>query len=87
MKTQTPWGTATVLEEAAVAHEAAGKRYDGVVQLLETREGEQLVRFGARAGGARRLSCLTLRAEELEQLEESLVEAPRLASVLRLVFG
>jgi hypothetical protein len=86
-KTQTPWGRATVVEEVAVEHDALERRYDALVQLLETRDGEQLVRFGARAHGARRLSCLTLRADELHRLEEALIETQRLASVLRLVFG
>ena len=39
------------------------------------------------AHGAHRLSCLTLRADELQALEEALIETERLASVLRLVFG
>jgi hypothetical protein len=68
-------------------HEVHGRGYTAVVQLLELQEGEQLVRFGARAQGAHRLNCLTLRASELEQLEEALLETERLASILRLAFG
>jgi hypothetical protein len=83
----TPWGRATLVEEVAIDHEALDRGYTAVVQLLELQDGEQLVRFGARAQGAHRLNCLTLRASELEELEEGLLEAERLASVLRLAFG
>ena len=83
----TPWGRATLVEEVAVDHEVLDRGYTAVVQPLELTDGEQLVRFGARAQGALRLNCLTLRASELEQLEEGLLEAQRLASVLRLAFG
>ena len=83
----TPWGRATLVEEVAVDHEARDRGYTAVVQLLELEDGEQLVRFGARAQGAHRLNCLTLRASELERLEEALLEAERLATALRLAFG
>jgi hypothetical protein len=86
-KRTTPWGRATLLEEVTVEHDARDRRYEAVVQLLELGDGEQLVRFGARAVGAHRLNCLTLRADELQELEEGLIETERLASVLRLVFG
>lgn len=87
MDATTPWGRAAVVEEVAVEHDTGERRYDAIVQLLETRAGVQLVRFGSRAQGAHRLACLTLRADELQALEEALIETERLASVLRLVFG
>jgi hypothetical protein len=87
MDTNTPWGRAAIVEEVAVEHDTGERRYDAIVQLLETRDGVQLVRFGSRAQGAHRLNCLTLRADELQALEEALIETERLASVLRLVFG
>jgi hypothetical protein len=87
MDATTPWGRAAVVEEVAVEHDTGERRYDAIVQLLETRDGVQLVRFGSRAEGAHRLACLTLRADELQALEEALIETERLASVLRLVFG
>jgi hypothetical protein len=86
-KRTTPWGRATLLEEVVVEHDALERRYDAVVQLLELNDGEQLVRFGSRAHGAHRLGCLTLRADDLHELEEGLLETERLASILRLVFG
>jgi hypothetical protein len=87
MDTNTPWGRAAIVEEVAVDHDTGERRYDAIVQLLETRDGVQLVRFGSRANGAQRLNCLTLRADELQALEEALIETERLASVLRLAFG
>jgi hypothetical protein len=87
MDTSTPWGRAAIVEEVAVDHDTGERRYDAIVQLLETRDGVQLVRFGSRANGAQRLNCLTLRADELQALEEALIETQRLASVLRLAFG
>jgi hypothetical protein len=87
MDTNTPWGRAAIVEEVAVEHDTGERRYDAIVQLLETRDGVQLVRFGSRAQGAHRLNCLTLRADELQALEEALIETQRLASVLRLAFG
>jgi hypothetical protein len=87
MDTNTPWGRASVVEEVAVDHDTGERHYDAIVQLLETRDRVQLVRFGSRASGAHRLNCLTLRADELQALEEALIETERLASVLRLVFG
>ncbi|MDX6505166.1 MAG: hypothetical protein QOE29_2291 [Gaiellaceae bacterium] len=86
-KRTTPWGRATLLEEVVVEHDALERRYDAVVQLLELTDGEQLVRFGSRPHGAHRLGCLTLRAGDLHELEEGLLETERLASILRLVFG
>jgi hypothetical protein len=83
----TPWGRAALVEEVTVEHELDGRAHEGVVQLLELPEGEQLVRFGARAEGAPRLTCLTLRADDLHALEEKLLEAERLAQILRLAFG
>jgi hypothetical protein len=41
----TPWGAATVLEEISVPQRAGDKRFAVVVQLLETKEGERLIRF------------------------------------------
>jgi hypothetical protein len=86
-KRSTPWGRASLVEEVTVEHELDGRRHEAVVQLLELTDGEQLVRFGARSEGAPRLTCLTLRAEELHALEERLLEAERLAQILRLAFG
>ena len=43
--TTTPWGRAELVEELTVRQQAGDKRFASVVQLLETKTGERLVRF------------------------------------------
>ena len=87
MRATTPWGKASIVEEAIVEQEIGGRDYHALVQLLELRDGAQLVRFGARGAAAKRLGCLSLRADDLERLTEALLDTPRLATVLRLGVG
>ena len=83
----TPWGKATVVEEVAVAQQAAS-RHDGdrrlasIVQLLETAEGETLVRFAYSTDGTARRGPVTFRARDLERLRRSLEKTPRLKEAL-----
>jgi len=44
----TPWGAAGVVEEVTVPQRVGDKRFSVVVQLLETRSGERLVRAPTR---------------------------------------
>ena len=44
-KSTTPWGPARVLEEVKVPQRAGEKRFASTVQLLEGKDGEQLIRF------------------------------------------
>lgn len=81
--TQTPWGKATTLEEISVAQRSAERRFSTVVQLLETPDGEQLVRFAYSTGGAVRRGPVTLRARDLERLQVALAGAPALRRVLK----
>ena len=85
----TPWGTAEVLEEATVAQRAGDKRFTVVAQLLETREGERLVRFayatdGSAARRRTRRGPVTMRARDIERLRAALERAPALSEVLRV---
>jgi hypothetical protein len=41
----TPWGKATAVEEVSVPQRAGEQRFATVVQLLETADGDRLVRF------------------------------------------
>jgi hypothetical protein len=79
----TPWGAATVVEEASVPQNARGKRFTVVVQLLETRDGERLVRFAYATDGLARRGPVTVRARDLERLRAALERAPALGEVLR----
>ena len=81
--TQTPWGKATTLEEVSIPQRNGERRFSTVVQLLETTEGEALVRFSYSTGGAVRRGPVTLRARDLERLRAALAGAPGLRRALK----
>jgi len=78
----TPWGTATVLEEATIPQRAGDKRFAVVVQLLETPSAERLVRFAYTTDGSARRGPVTMRARDLERLRAALERAPVLRELL-----
>jgi hypothetical protein len=80
----TPWGPSTVVEEATVAQRAGDKRFSVVVQLLETRSGERLIRFAYTTDGSARRGPVTMRARDLERLRAALERAPVLGEALGL---
>jgi len=80
----TPWGAAAVVEEVTVPQRAGDKRFSVVVQLLETRGGERLVRFAYTTEGSARRGPVTMRARDLERLRAALERAPVLGDALRL---
>jgi hypothetical protein len=80
----TPWGAATVVEEAMVPQRAGDKRFSVVVQLLETRQGERLVRFAYTTSGSARRGPVTMRARDIERLRAALERAPVLGEALGL---
>jgi hypothetical protein len=82
LKVATPWGAATLVEELAVAQRTGEKRFVSLVQLLETKKGEPLVRFAYSTGGSARRGPVTLRARDVERLLALLAERPRLRAVL-----
>jgi hypothetical protein len=81
-KAATPWGPATVREEARVAQQVGGKRFSSVVQLLETERGEALVRIAYTTDGVARRGPVTLRPRDLERLRASLGAESALADAL-----
>ena len=81
--TQTPWGKATTVEEVSVPQRSGDRRFSIVVQLLETGDGEALVRFSYSTGGAVRRGPVTLRARDLERLRGALAGAPGLRRALK----
>ena len=83
-KAATPWGPAELLEEVTLAQRAGEKRFSSVVQLLEAKGGERLVRFAYTSGGTARRGPVTLRLRDLERLRAELAERPQLAEVLGL---
>ena len=80
----TPWGKATLVDEVRVQQRAGDKRFSSLVQLLEAKDGEPLVRFAYATSGAARRGPVTLRARDLEKLRAALRERPELTEVLRL---
>jgi hypothetical protein len=80
----TPWGPAELVEELSVPQRAGERRFALVVQLLETRNGERLVRLAYSTGDAVRRGPVTLRAGDLARLKERLAKHPALAEALRL---
>ena len=80
----TPWGPASVVEELRLAQQAGEKRFSSLVQLLETKKGERLVRFAYATDGTARRGPVTLRARDLERLRALLEKHPGLQETLRL---
>jgi hypothetical protein len=80
----TPWGSATLLEEAAVPQRAGERRFSVVVQLLQAPGGERLVRFAYTTDGTARRGPVTMRARDVERLRAALDRAPVLKETLGL---
>ena len=80
----TPWGPAGVVEEVVVRQQAGEKRFAVVVQLLETKGGERLIRFGYPTVGVARSGPVTMRARDLEKLRAALERTPVLGEALGL---
>jgi hypothetical protein len=78
----TPWGAATLLEEAAIPQRVGERRFSVVVQLLETSSGERLVRFAYTTDGSARRGPVTMRARDFERLRAALERAPVLKETL-----
>jgi hypothetical protein len=78
----TPWGKATEVEQVSVAQRSGEKRFSTVVQLLETSDGERLVRFAYTTDGTARRGPVTLRAKDLARMQALLERAPELREAL-----
>ena len=80
----TPWGKAKLVDEVRVQQRAGDKRFSSLVQLLEAKDGQQLIRFAYATDGAARRGPVTLRARDLEKLRAALRDRPELSEVLLL---
>jgi hypothetical protein len=83
----TPWGAANVVERLIVPQRAGDRRFASFVELLETGDGERLVRFAYSTDGVGRRGPVTLRARDVERLRKELGRAPALAALLGTTFG
>jgi hypothetical protein len=82
VKTATPWGPATLVEELSVPQRSGDKRFSSIVQLLESAKGERLVRFAYSTNGTARRGPVTLRERDVEKLVSGLAACPQLAETL-----
>jgi hypothetical protein len=83
-KSATPWGRAELVAEVTVRQQAGERRFASVVQLLETADGERLVRFAYSTGGVARRGPVTLRHRDVTRLHELLAKCPELSEALGL---
>jgi hypothetical protein len=83
----TPWGGAKLVDELTLPQRAGEKRFASVVQLLEGKGGEALVRFAYSTDGVARRGPVTLRARDLAKLRTALGQHPELAAVLGMGEG
>jgi len=83
-KAATPWGPALLVEELTLQQRAGDKRFASIVQLLESKSGERLVRFAYSTDGTARRGPVTLRARDIEKLRDALAKHPGLEETLRL---
>jgi hypothetical protein len=81
-RTATPWGPADLVEELTLRQQVGGRRFASVVQLLETRKGERLVRFAYSTDGVARRGPVTLRERDMARLRAALAQHPALAEAL-----
>ena len=81
-KAATAWGDATVVDEVTLPQSAGEKEFASVVQLLAGPEGERYVRFAYTTDGRARRGPVTLRAEDVARLGESLAQHAELAGAL-----
>jgi hypothetical protein len=79
----TPWGKATSVEAVSVPQRAGERRFTTRVELLETADGERLVRFSYATHGTARRGPVTLRERDLAKLGVALEQAPALGRLLR----
>jgi hypothetical protein len=80
----TPWGPAELVDELTVRQQAGEKRFASVLQLLQTRSGERLIRIAYTTDGTARRGPVTLRERDLARLREGLAKHPDLAGALGL---
>jgi hypothetical protein len=83
----TAWGKATLVDEVRLQQRAGEKRFASLVQLLEDRKGERLIRFAYTTDGVTRRGPVTLRGADLDRLRKALAEHEVLAAVLRFDDG
>jgi len=80
----TPWGRAELVDQVTLKQQADGRQFASHVQLLETADGERLVRFAYSTDGTARRGPVTLRERDLAKLRALLEKHPELGAALGL---
>ncbi|HET7146454.1 MAG TPA: hypothetical protein VFI10_04565 [Gaiellaceae bacterium] len=80
----TPWGRAELLDQLTLKQHANGRQFASHVQLLETVDGERLVRFAYSTDGTARRGPVTLRGRDVAKLRTLLEQHPELGAALGL---
>jgi hypothetical protein len=78
----TPFGPATLVEQVSLPQKVGDRRFTSLLELLETKRGEQLVRIAYSTDGVVRRGPVTLRARDLVRVREALAKTPALADML-----
>jgi hypothetical protein len=81
-KVATPWGPAALVEEASLKQTVGEDGFVSLVQLLETADGERLLRFAYSTDGVVRRGPVTVRVRDLARVRKDIVRRRELAAVL-----
>jgi hypothetical protein len=78
----TAFGSAKLVEQINVKQTADGKAFNTLVELLETDDGETLVRIAYSTDGVARRGPVTVRKTDLRRIAKALEKTPRLKAVI-----
>ncbi len=81
-KISTPFGPATLVERVSLPQKVGDQKFSSLVELLETKRGERLVRVAYSTDGVVRRGPVTFRARDVERLRDALAKAPELSDLL-----
>jgi len=78
----TAFGSAKLVEQINVKQTADGKAFTTLVELLETEDGETLVRVAYSTDGTARRGPGTVRMADLRRVAKALEKTPKLKAVI-----
>ena len=78
----TAFGSAKLVEQINVKQTADGKAFTTLVELLETEDGEALVRIAYSTDGIARRGPVTVRKADLRRIAKALEKTPQLKAVM-----
>ena len=78
----TAFGSAKLVEQINVKQTADDKAFTTLVELLETEDGEALVRIAYSTDGIARRGPVTVRKADLRRIAKALEKTPQLKAVM-----